>query len=110
MNEAELRQLLDAAARLLGPHLRRSPELRTVAALFGKWLAEQGAAPTGEPPAVGAPVPQQNSPADVPSGPAPAPPQALPLPPPPARPLAPPVPPPRVTAGIVPLRLGDRSV
>lgn len=62
MTEPELRQLADAAAQVLRPHLERSEPLRRAVALIGKWLCAEAAdaapgapacpAPTG---AIGAP-------------------------------------------------------
>ncbi len=41
MTDSELRQLADAVAQLLRPHLERSEALRRAAGLIGQWLCEQ---------------------------------------------------------------------
>ena len=41
MNESDLRQLADAVAQVLRPHMERSDPLRRAVGLIGKWLVEQ---------------------------------------------------------------------
>ncbi|MCG3126722.1 MAG: hypothetical protein CHACPFDD_01575 [Phycisphaerae bacterium] len=41
MTDTELRQLIEAAAELLRPHLKRSEPLRRAVSLLGKWLCEE---------------------------------------------------------------------
>lgn len=51
VNDAEARELIDAIARILRPHLRQSEPLRKVAHLVGQWLleeAEKGAGSSSE--------------------------------------------------------------
>src|SRR5215210_2254515 len=74
MNDSDLRQLANAAAELLRPHLMRSEALRQAVGLIAQWLAEEARrANTGNPrsPAPGAP-------SHVPAAKPPPPPVSLP--------------------------------
>jgi len=64
MNDSELRELADAAARLLRPHLERSEDLRRVVALVGQWLCEEAAQAR---PAASVATPPPAAPVDTPA-------------------------------------------
>ena len=51
MTDLELRQLADAAAEVLRPHIERSEPLRRAVALIGKWLCEEAERVAGPAPA-----------------------------------------------------------
>jgi len=51
MTDLELRQLADAAAEVLRPHIERSEPLRRAVALIGKWLCEEAESVAGPVPA-----------------------------------------------------------
>lgn len=51
MTDLELRQLADAAAEVLRPHIEKSEPLRRAVALIGKWLCEEAERVAGPAPA-----------------------------------------------------------
>jgi len=51
MTDLELRQLADAAAEVLRPHIEKSEPLRRAVALIGKWLCEEAERAEGPTPA-----------------------------------------------------------
>lgn len=114
MNDSDLRQLADAVAQVLRPHLERSEALRRTAGLIGKWLCEEaerigpGVAATNEPIASDQSVVAESI-AGVPATPEGPGARAGDPSEPPQRPAAAP----RVlpmSSGIVPLKLGDTLV
>lgn len=114
MNDSDRRQLADAVALVLRPHLERSEALRRTVALIGKWLCEEAdRVGTGSEDAIKVLAPDQDTIAASPLARSPveavaAAPVALtgePVAPfSPVRPTLP------LSSGIVPLRLGDAVV
>jgi hypothetical protein len=114
MNDSDLRQLADAAAQVLRPHLERSEALRRAVALIGKWLCEEAqridpgsetkneAIAPIESPIAEAPVTTTTA---EPAPPAPA--VVVAEPAVPVMAVPPPLP---VSSALVPLRLGDAVV
>ncbi len=119
MTDLELRQLADAAAEVLRPHIERSEPLRRAVALIGKWLCEEAERVAGPAPA----AVEQIVTTETPIAPSPIEPAQPEL----ASPSTPPIPSPApsiepkmqlvtipkslpVSSAIVPLRLGDAVV
>lgn len=114
MNDSDLRELADAAAQVLRPHLERSEALRRAVALIGKWLCEEAHRIDAGREAKNTPIaPTESSIAESPVTPA----AAEPEPPAPVVAVAEPAAPTMVvppalpmSSALVPLRLGDAVV
>lgn len=114
MNDSDLRQLAEAAAQVLRPHLQRSEALRRAIALIGKWLCEEAEridaeiGPKNEPIApnqstiAATPVPPLTSESEPPAPIVVAAAPSVPMTPTP--PLLP------MSSALVPLKLGDAVV
>lgn len=113
MNDLELRELADAAAQVLRPHLERSEPLRRTVALIGKWLcdeAERVAADTRGPREH---LDTSETPIVDPIATTPVPPiaPAVPTPSVEVKPQAPAVPLPLpMSSALIPLKIGDAVV